>query len=535
MILNRKVPKFFQTAGPVQPDFHYCVEPLNRIDLKEIEMMIYQQKYFVLHAPRQTGKTSCLLALQDYLNIRGEFIAIYINVEAGQAYCNDVYSVGQSVAENIANRTDIALGNRLADEVLNTIPPGQKDFVTTFLTKLCVELDRPLVLFIDGIDALAGDALVSILRQIHAGYDLRPSHFPQTVILCGEHDLRDYRIVLSNQEIVTGSSVFNIEAESLQLRNFTEEEIEDLYMQHTDSTGQEFDEVCIPLIREATEGQPWLVNALGYEVTMKMEENRKRTIRITSEMFDKAKENIINRRDVHIDILIDKLHEERVRRVIDPILANEEHAVESLLPEEDIQYVADMGLISLDRPRRIANGIYREIIPRELTWSTQNGLPQQSSWYTKSDNSLNMEKVLLDFQQFFRQNADAWLERFSYKDSGPQLLLQAFLQRIANGGYIKREYALGRGRTDLLITKPLTNRFGGPIQHIAVEIKTLNNDLDATIARGLEQTSAFMDRCAPEAEGHFILFNRDKDIPWDEKIWHRYERYGKLMIGVWGM
>lgn len=535
MIINRKTSKFFNTGGPVQTELHYCVEPLNRIDLEEIEMMIYQQKYFVLHGPRQTGKTSCLLALQDYLNARGEFIAVYVNVEAGQAYCNDVYSVGRSVAENIAIRTNIVLGNQQAEEVLNLIVPEQTNFVTTFLTKLCEALDRPLVLFIDSIDALMGDALVSVLRQINAGYDLRSSHFPQTIILCSEHDIRDYRIVLSNQDIISGGTIFNIEAESLQLSNFREEEIEDLYMQHSVSTGQEFDKDCIPLIREATEGQPWLVNALGYEVTMKMKENQNRSILITAEMIYKAEENIINRRDAHIDILIDKLHEERVRRIIDPILANEESADESLLSESDIQYVADMGLISLTKPRRIANGIYREIIPRELTWTTQSGLPQQSAWYTNQDKSINMTKLLLDFQLFFGQNAVAWLERFSYKDSGPQLLFQAFLQRIANGCYMKREYGLGRGRTDLLITKPLTNGFGGPIQQIAIEIKTLKNDLDATIARGLEQTSAYMDRCAPEAEGHFILFNPDKDIPRDKKIWHRNERYGKYMIGVWGM
>lgn len=78
-----RVPKFFNTAGPIQPDIHYNIDPLTRIDLEELESLIYQRKYFVLHAPRQTGKTSCLLALRDYLNARGEFYAVYVNVEAG--------------------------------------------------------------------------------------------------------------------------------------------------------------------------------------------------------------------------------------------------------------------------------------------------------------------------------------------------------------------------------------------------------------------------------------------------------------------
>ncbi|MDR0896215.1 MAG: hypothetical protein LBN06_13135, partial [Prevotellaceae bacterium] len=68
-------PKFFNTAGPIQPDIHYCVDPLTRFNLPEIESLIDQRKYFILHAPRQTGKTSCLLALRNYLNRQGRYYA----------------------------------------------------------------------------------------------------------------------------------------------------------------------------------------------------------------------------------------------------------------------------------------------------------------------------------------------------------------------------------------------------------------------------------------------------------------------------
>ena len=74
------VPKFFNTAGPIKQDIHYNVDPLKRINLDEIMDLILQQKYFILHAPRQTGKTSCLLALRDYLNAQGDYIAVYANV-----------------------------------------------------------------------------------------------------------------------------------------------------------------------------------------------------------------------------------------------------------------------------------------------------------------------------------------------------------------------------------------------------------------------------------------------------------------------
>lgn len=531
--------RYFNTAGPNVSSMQYTLDPLSRFDLDEILMLIRQTKYFVLHAPRQTGKTSCMLALRDYLNERGEYIAVYANIEAGQAMRNDIGEVVRATCDTLAEEMRLIVGNdspyKMRDEVRKVAPASM---LTSFLRLAAERLSKPLVLFIDEIDALVGDSLVSILRQIRAGYANRPSHFPQSIVLCGVRDVRDYRIVLSNQEIVTGGSAFNIKAESLRLGNFSLDEIRILYGQHTSDTGQVFEEECFPLVWKATEGQPWLVNAMAHEVTYKMRENRDRTVHITAEMMYRAQEHIIYRRDTHIDILIDKLKEPRVQHVIEPILANEDEADDSLIPGDDIQYVEDMGLIKRERgkPRRIACGIYREIIPRELTWSTQDGLTQEPQWYINPDNSLNMEKLLLDFQQFFRQNADSWIGKFDYAEAGPQLLLQAFLQRVVNGGgYIDRKYGLGRRRTDLLIRKPLTDGYGGPVQRVVLELKILRGDLEKTIEKGLEQTSAYMDLVGSADEGHFIVFDRSCNKSWDDRIWHETRWHQGRSIMVWGM
>ena len=531
--------RFFNTAGPQKPEINYCIDPLVRFDLGDILNLIRQQRYFVLHAPRQTGKTSCMLALRDYLNREGDYISVYANVEGGQAARNDVKSVVATVCGTIARETDLVLKNNLATELRKLFKETDpNEMLSAYLTKLCEKQSKPLVLIIDEIDALVGDGLVSVLRQIRAGYANRPLAFPQTIILCGVRDVRDYRIVLSNQDIVTGGSAFNIKATSLRLGNFSKEEIHELYLQHTQETGQVFDEECFPLVWEATEGQPWLVNALALEVTYNMKENRDRSIRITAEMMYRAQERLIYRRDTHIDILIDKLQEPRVKRVIEPILANSEDADDGLIPSDDIQYVEDLGLIKRERgkARRIANGIYREIIPRELTWSTQDTLIQQPQWYQNGDNSINMEKLLLDFQQFFRQNSDSWIGKFDYAEAGPQLLLQAFLQRIVNGGgYIDREYGLGRKRTDLLIRKPLTDGYGGPVQRIVLELKIKRGAIEHLIDEGLAQTAEYMDMVGSVDEGHLIIFDRDSSKSWDERIWHEPKEYQGRTIVVWGM
>ena len=531
--------RFFNTAGPQKPEINYTIDPLSRFDLDDVLMLIRQQRYFVLHAPRQTGKTSCMLALRDYLNKQDDYIAVYANVEGGQASRNDSQSVVKSTVDTLAEQFRGVVGDDLPLQIRDEVQQVGKDsMLSTYLRRLSESQSKPIVLIIDEIDALVGDSLVAILRQIRSGYADRPKAFPQTIILCGVRDVRDYRIVLSNQDIITGGSAFNIKATSLRLGNFSKEEIHELYKQHTQETGQVFDNACFPMIWNATEGQPWLVNALAHEVTWNIRENRDRTVRIIPEMIDKAIENLIYRRDTHIDILIDKLEEPRVRRVIEPMLANEDEVDDALIPTDDIQYVEDLGLIKRERgkQRRIANGIYREIIPRELTWSTQDALAQQPQWYQNADNSINMEKLLLDFQQFFRQNADAWIGRFDYAEAGPQLLLQAFLQRIVNGGgYIDREYGLGRKRTDLLIRKPLTDHYGGPVQRVVLELKIKRGDLYKVIEKGLEQTAEYMDLVGSVDEGHLIIFDRTQEKTWDERIWHKPYEYGGRTIMVWGM
>ena len=169
-------------------------------------------------------------------------------------------------------------------------------------------------------------------------------------------------------------------------------------------------------------------------------------------------------------------------------------------------------------------------MPRELTWVAQEEFDQDTAWYVKADGSLDLVKLLSAFQIFFREHSEHWVERFEYKEAGPQLLLQAFLQRVVNsGGRIEREYGLGRGRTDLLIVWPQ----GDQTRRFVVECKILHKSLEQTIAEGVEQTTNYMDRCAAEA-GHLVIFDRS-DSPWADKIFHRRVSAGDTCIDVWGM
>lgn len=479
--------RYFNTAGPVNRENHYKLDPMTRWDKNEVLSLIDQEKYFLLHAPRQTGKTSCLLALRDYLNKREKYTCVYVNFEAGQVARNDVPRAMTALLDELDSRLDdfkvkIPFS---AKSVLETT--GCDKALGAYFKKLASFLSKPLVLLIDEIDALVGDSLISVLRQIRAGYDTRPENFPLSVILCGVRDIKDYRIHRNDGEVITGGSCFNIKAESLTLGNFSECEIHELYDEHTKETGQRFAEDVFPMIFRLTGGQPWLVNALAYEACFKMEENLDRSVEITVEKIENAKERLILSRSTHLDQLSDKLKEERVRRIIEPMLLGEL----SQAQDDDVDYCMDLGLVVRgERGIVIANEIYREVMPRELSKKRQDDFSTifAPEWVDE-DNSLNTEKLLSLFQLFWLENSEIWSEEIAgYHEAAPHLVFMGFLQRVANGsGRVDREYALGRKRVDLMLKWHST----AGEQRVVVELKMLKerDTYDKLKETALKQTA----------------------------------------------
>ena len=154
-----------------------------------------------------------------------------------------------------------------------------------------------------------------------------------------------------------------------------------------------------------------------------------------------------------------------------------------------------------------------------------------------TDGRLLVLKLLVAFQEYFRENCEHWVDRFGYKEAGPQLLLQAFLRRIVNsGGRIDREDGRGRMRTDLLLVWPVRGDGGGPLgrQRAVIECKLLRGSREATLAKGLAQTGDYMDRAGTD-EGHLAIFGRGEGLTRDERIYCREERAGGRRITVWGM
>jgi hypothetical protein len=201
---------------------------------------------------------------------------------------------------------------------------------------------------------------------------------------------------------------------------------------------------------------------------------------------------------------------------------------------DDYLYTRDLGLIRDSGGKtEPSNPIYAEVMVRALNWSAQEAIKDGYENYTAprymKSGKIDMDFLIRDFQEFWRENSEIWLDRYKknfyqYDEAAPHLVFQAFLQRVINGGgNIIREMALGKRRVDLCVV------YEG--QKYPIELKILRNE--KSISDGLEQLSAYMDRVGTN-EGWLVFFDRNMEKPWDEKLYIRTETYKGKSITVAG-
>jgi len=473
--------------------------------------------------------------LQEYLNQEGQYLAIYANFEIGQAARNNTEEGLKAILSEIKKRTSMisdCISSIDLPEIFRT--EGVNSALNSLLTIISEKANKPVIMLIDEIDSLVGDTLISVLRQLRSGYDKRPGSFPSSVVLCGVRDIKDYRIQTSGQDIITGGSAFNIKAESLRLGNFSKEDVINLYTQHTTETGQKFEEACFDLVMDYTDGQPWLVNALAYEVTYTMSENRDRTITITPQMLEIAKERLILSRQTHLDQLADKLKEDRVRNLILPMILGEEFEYNM----DDANYCSDLGLIKkTGKSFQISNLIYKEIIPRELTEvSQENFLARYRPDWINADGSINSNILLTLFKDFWNDNSGIWASHIAgYQEAAPQLITQAFLQRVANGnGFINREYGVSRKRTDLMLKWSYSGNNQIRYQKIVMELKVINErqSYEKVRQEALIQTAEYAKICGSD-EAHILIFDRNNTQKWSATEPNERTEYNGVKLEIW--
>ena len=517
--------KYFNTAGPCFPAKHYMLPALDR--LPEIRRLVSMERYFVIHAPRQTGKTTALKALAREINAKGDMVALYCTLETLQKFMERpdvaIREIRHLILRSARVVGDLAsIADGIGEMKSND---GISMAVGDVLQELCRKSQRPVVVFFDEADCLTGDVLISFLRQLRDGYVNRDDiPFPASIALVGMLDVRDYKAqIRPDGESLGQISPFNIISKDMLLRNFTADEVAALYSQHTEATGQKFEPGVLEKVMEFSGGQPWLVNALARECVEKTHGFRYGET-VTVDDIETAKETIIRRRDTHVDSLMERLREPRVRRVVEPVIFGGERTVSS--NSEDWRFVVDLGLLREENGTLVpANKMYAEIIGRYLSRDEQERMVQsvpQVPWATP--DGLDMPGLMAAFQKFWRENSGADRRAYEYGEATPHLVLMAFLQRVTNGkGHIMREMALGSKRLDLCV-EYRDKRY-------AVEVKTSRNFAGEDSYR---QLAGYLGTLGLP-EGWMAIFDEDKSKPWDEKLYRRDVEFDGKTLHIVGL
>ncbi|MDA0638297.1 hypothetical protein OUY22_33235 [Nonomuraea sp. MCN248] len=474
-------------------------------------------RYFVVHAPRQTGKTTGLRTLASELTAEGDIAALKFSCERAKVAHDDVGWAESMLLDSIreAARRSGWPKKLLPPDPWPQATPGSR--ISAALAEWCHRSPRRVVLFFDEINALQGDSLVSFLCQLRDGHNARPDGhpFPASVILCGLRDVRDYKTAVgADPGRCNPTSPFNIVTESLRLGDFTADQIGELYGQHTEATGQEFTKDAVDRVFELTQGQPWLVNALAHEITFEMGV----TGAITAGHVEDAKERLIRARAIHLDSLAARLHEPRVRRVIEPIVAGTVPSMDGSI-DDDVSYVHDLGLIRGTMDLEIANPIYREVLLRVLGDRTARLVRSDPRSFVMRDGRFDLERLLREFVVFWREHGEVIVQQEGYHEAACQIILMAFLHRLVNGGgYLDREYAAGTKRLDVLVRWPYTGPDGERlVQREAMELKVWRAGKEDPLPEGLAQLDGYLDRLSLTT-GVLVIFDRRPEAPpWNQR------------------
>lgn len=511
--------RVFNTTGPCDPTAHYMLPPERR--LPGLDALVAQGQYFVVHGPRQTGKTTAMLAFAQRLRRMG-YAALYATLEMTQGVDEVERAEGLwiTVLEQLA-RGQLAPDQRPPDRAaVAGVEPGAR--LWRWLTAWAeAQAPRRVVLLLDEADVVSGPALISLLRQLRTGFIERPAHFPASVALIGMRELRDDLVHTRDGGPLSPGSPFNINAESLTLRDFTEAEVGELYQQHSVETGQIFLPEAVARAFWWTQGQPYLVNALARYAVVELSPDP--ATPISAACIDEAKERLIRARATHLVSLTERLREARVARIVQAVLTGDQPIS---YDHDDWQVVVDLGLLRKGRDgAEAANPLYREVLGRQLSYNLQENLPEPRVSWRSAQGRLDFAGLVRGFLQWWRENGDTLGEGDSlYPEALPHLAFMAWLQKIVNGGgQVTREYAANRRALDLMVTY-------GPDRFV-VELKRVRerDTLAAIREAAIQQTLAYLDATG-EREGWILIFDQRRRRSWRQRLWQStVEREGCVL------
>ncbi|MDR1080743.1 MAG: AAA-like domain-containing protein [Deltaproteobacteria bacterium] len=562
--------KSFNIESACRPNEHYMLPIFDRCP--KINEMIDGKKYFLIHSPRQSGKTTVLKNLTNQINKDGKYYAVWCPLSRLTKISDDADAMNGVVSaiRTGLKTSSIPILKQKYSEYQYVSTLSEREKVDEFLYRLTTELDKETILFFDEMDTLTGSPLYLFLSILKDFFDSRtsdPIMYPRSIALVGTKDIREaLDKIIPENELTGRPSPFNISPFSLTLPNFNIDEVEKLYAQHTQACDQIFERNAIERAWHWSEGQPWLVNALANEVIAN-QLNNDFSQNITGENIDKAAYTLISSKLSHIQSLKNRFAEKRISKVLFALFGGTKDLSEAVT-SDDIQIVVDLGLVKMVQDNisgesafHVSNPIYQSVIVKALTSPLQNAIPDEIVKPYINSTSIDMKGLIASFQTYWQQNSgmftssdfinktinlsvrNAWKSLGIIRDnimskefikafkknfinatneSLAHLVFFSFIQKLVNGGVdsVTREYALGNSRADICII------YNKRIYPIELKIKGVS-----TYKHSIEQLHGYMDKCGAD-EGWLLIIDKDLDKPWTDKIRNAVEPYKGKTIHV---
>jgi hypothetical protein len=487
--------------------------PEERLIGAQLDRYIQDKLYWVLHAPRQTGKTTFLQSWMREINAGNEAIACYVTVERCQGIAEPERAMPAicNAIQQHAKWADLPAPELKSSDANSMLSDTLGDWAKLIAPK-------PLIVLFDETDVLIDGTLISFLRQLRGGFaDRSVGIFPISIALVGMRDLKDYITAAKGGVPVNPGSPFNIKSDSAVIGNFSQDDVQRLFAQRTEETGQHITEEALAYVWEQSRGQPWIVNSLFLRATMRvLNEDSRETVSI--DHIKEARQQMILARETHLDALVYRLRDPQIKQLLETILTGK-FDLSLGTGNSAVDQALDLGLIRYDEHEgyKASNPIYEEIITRFLNSAYYAVLPPPSSWkWEKEDGTLDMDNLLREFVKFWRRHSQVLEESPEFTEAFPHLLLTAFLQRVTNGGgYVSREAAAGRGRMDLAI------EYRGKTDIVEIKLVYPHDSPETVKEEGLEQVKAYRDKVEPNAAAYLLIFDRRtnvRELTWEERL-----------------
>ena len=496
--------KRFNSTGICIPKKHYMVDIENK--LNQIEELVDQEDYFIINRPRQYGKTTTLSLLEQkckykYLVISSSFEGI------GDDIFNNEENFSKKILDVFAD--SLEFDNEDKSEELRTLGKNLNDLkdVSRAITKFIKDSDKEVILLIDEVDKSSNNQLflsfLGMLRNKYLNRDLGKDCTFKSVILGGVHDIKNLKLKLRDSETTKLNSPWNIAIDFTVDMSFNANEIKTMLDEYTTLNNLVMDTPNLSeILYYYTSGYPFLVSKLckiidEYLLTQKrpwtlddITNAVKVILKESNTLFDDLIKNLENNKELNEYIFNIIFNGSNKLFNLDNPIINQAH-IYGILKEEN-------GLV------KVSNRIFEQRIYNYFISKLENNIDNITPYnfrdnFINIDGSLDMDKILIKFQQFIKEQYSDKDSRFIEREG--RMLFLAFIKPIINGiGFDFREVQIAQEkRLDVVIT---FNNF-----KYIIELKVwYGNEYHE---KGLIQLTDYLDNQGLD-RGYLIVYNFNK-------------------------